>query len=289
MAIEVTAPAKVNLALHVTGRRADGYHLLDSVVGFADLGDRLRFDVAEDLSLSVIGPFAAGVPTDGANLILKAAALMKGEGQGARIALEKHLPHGGGIGGGSSDAAATLRALSRLWQVPLPDPSQVLALGADVPVCLAAPAPQRMRGIGEDLAPLPPLPEIYLTLVNPGVPVPTGQVFARLAEVCGADNPALAPPPPASDFDAFTGWLAAQRNDLEAPAAMVAPVIAEALAALRAAPDCRLARMSGSGSTVFGLFATAQRAERAAAVLAAARPGWWVRTTRLMAPADRGL
>ena len=138
MAIEVTAPAKVNLALHVTGRRADGYHLLDSVVGFADLGDRLRFDVAEDLSLSVIGPFAAGVPTDGANLILKAAALMKGEGQGARIALEKHLPHGGGIGGGSSDAAATLRALSRLWQVPLPDPSQVLALGADVPVCLAA-------------------------------------------------------------------------------------------------------------------------------------------------------
>ncbi len=289
MAIEVTAPAKVNLALHVTGRRADGYHLLDSVVGFADLGDRLRFDVAEDLSLSVTGPFTAGVPTDGANLILKAAALMKGEGQGARIALEKHLPHGGGIGGGSSDAAATLRALSRLWQVPLPDPSQVLALGADVPVCLAAPAPQRMRGIGEDLAPLPPLPEIYLTLVNPGVPVPTGQVFARLAEVCGADNPALAPPPPASDFDAFTGWLAAQRNDLEAPAAMVAPVIAEALAALRAAPDCRLARMSGSGSTVFGLFATAQRAERAAAVLAAARPGWWVRTTRLMAPADRGL
>lgn len=289
MAIEVTAPAKVNLALHVTGRRADGYHLLDSIVAFADVGDRLRFDVAEDMSLSVTGPFAAGVPTDGANLILKAAALMKGEGQGARIALEKHLPHGGGIGGGSSDAAATLRALSRLWQVPLPDPSQVLALGADVPVCLAAPAPQRMRGIGEDLAPLPPLPEIYLTLVNPGVPVPTGQVFARLAEVCGADNPALAPPPPASDFDAFTGWLAAQRNDLEAPAAMVAPVIAEALAALRAAPDCRLARMSGSGSTVFGLFATAQRAERAAAVLAAARPGWWVRTTRLMAPADRGL
>ncbi len=289
MAIEVTAPAKVNLALHVTGRRADGYHLLDSIVAFADVGDRLRFDVAEDMSLSVTGPFAAGVPTDGANLILKAAALMKRDGQGARIALEKHLPHGGGIGGGSSDAAATLRALSRLWQVPLPDPSQVLALGADVPVCLAAPAPQRMRGIGEDLAPLPPLPEIYLTLVNPGVPVPTGQVFARLAEVCGADNPALAPPPPASDFDAFTGWLAAQRNDLEAPAAMVAPVIAEALAALRAAPDCRLARMSGSGSTVFGLFATAQRAERAAAVLAAARPGWWVRTTRLMAPADRGL
>ncbi|MEZ5867278.1 MAG: 4-(cytidine 5'-diphospho)-2-C-methyl-D-erythritol kinase [Defluviimonas denitrificans] len=289
MAIEVTAPAKVNLALHVTGRRADGYHLLDSIVAFADVGDRLRFDVAEDLSLSVTGPFAVGVPTDGANLILKAAALMKRDGQGARIALEKHLPHGGGIGGGSSDAAATLRALARLWQVPLPDPSQVLALGADLPVCLAAPAPQRMRGIGEDLAPLLPLPELHLTLVNPGVAVPTGQVFARLAEGSGTDNPGLAPPPPAPDFDSFTGWLAAQRNDLEAPAAIIAPVIAEALAALRAVPDCRLARMSGSGSTVFGLFDSAQGAERAAAHLAAARPGWWVRATRLLAPADRGL
>ena len=289
MAIEVTAPAKVNLALHVTGRRADGYHLLDSIVAFADVGDRLRFEAAGDLSLSVTGPFAAGVPTDGANLILKAAALMKAGGQGARIALEKHLPHGGGIGGGSSDAAATLRALSRLWQVPLPDPSQVLALGADLPVCLAAPGPQRMRGIGEDLAPLPPLPEVFLTLVNPGVAVPTGQVFARLAEGAGTDNPCLVAPPPAPDFDAFTGWLAAQRNDLEGPAAIIAPVIAEALAALRAVPDCRLARMSGSGSTVFGLFDSARRAERAAANVAAARPGWWVRATRLLAPAGRGV
>ena len=165
----------------------------------------------------------------------------------------------------------------------------VLALGADLPVCLAAPAPQRMRGIGEDLAPLAPLPEVFLTLVNPGVAVPTGQVFARLAEGAGTDNPCLVAPPPAPDFDAFTGWLAAQRNDLEAPAAIIAPVIDEALAALRAVPDCRLARMSGSGSTVFGLFDSARRAERAAANVAAARPGWWVRATRLLAPAGRGV
>ena len=280
MAIEVTAPAKVNLALHVTGRRSDGYHLLDSLVVFADIGDRLRFESAPDLSMAVTGSFAAGVPTDGTNLVLKAAALMGVKG--ARISLEKQLPHGGGIGGGSSDAAATLQALSRLWGVPLPDAGAALKLGADVPVCLKAPAPQRMRGIGEDLTPVTALPKAHLLLVNPGVPVPTGEVFARLAAGRGTDNPGLSPLPEATDFDGFANWLAAQRNDLEAPAIAIAPVIAEALAFVRKAEGCALARMSGSGSTVFGLFRDGDAAAQAAARIAAEVSGWWVRAARIL-------
>lgn len=282
MAIEVTAPAKVNLALHVTGRRPDGYHLLDSLVVFADAGDRLRFEAAPDLTLEVTGPFAAGVPTDGANLVLRAAGLMAGKG--ARIRLEKQLPHGGGIGGGSSDAAATLRVLSRLWDAPLPDAAAVLSLGADVPVCLMAPAPKRMRGIGEDLTPVPALPEAHLVLVSPGIPVPTREVFARLAAGAGTDNPGLSPLPAAADFDGFADWLAAQRNDLEAPAIAIAPEVAEVLAVLRKAAGCALARMSGSGSTVFGLFRDARAAAAAAARIAADAPLWWVRAARVLSP-----
>lgn len=286
MAIEAFAPAKVNLALHVTGRRPDGYHLLDSLVVFADVGDRLRFDPAAEMALEVSGPFAAGVPADGANLVLKAAALMRRAGQGARIALEKHLPHGGGIGGGSSDAATAMKALARLWDVALPEAAALLRLGADVPVCLAAPAPQRMRGAGEVLTPLPALPEAHLVLVNPGVAVPTAQVFARLAAGAGAGNPGLPPLPESADFAAFADWLRAQRNDLEAPAIAIAPAIAEVLAAVRAAPGCAMARMSGSGSTVFGLFADAEAAGAAAGVLAAAHPGAWVRAARMLTAAD---
>ncbi len=202
MAIEAFAPAKVNLALHVTGRRSDGYHLLDSVVVFADVGDQLRIDAAEELSLSVTGPFADGVPTDASNLVLRAAALMAPSGQGARIALEKHLPHAGGIGGGSSDAAATIKSLARLWEAVLPDAASVLKLGADVPVCLKAPAPQRMQGIGEELTPLPVLPECCVVLVNPGISVPTAQVFSRLASGGGTRNPGLTPLQ-APDFGSF--------------------------------------------------------------------------------------
>lgn len=286
MAIEVFAPAKVNLALHVTGRRGDGYHLLDSLVVFADVGDRLTVAPAPDLALTVSGPFASGVPTDGSNLVLKAARLMARVGQGARIALEKHLPHGGGIGGGSSDAAATIRALGRLWAVPQPEAEAVLTLGADVPVCLCAPTPQRMRGIGADLTPLPALPEAHLVLVNPGLPVPTRAVFARRAAAAGIGESGLAPLPDAPDFAAFAAWLGRQRNDLEAPAIALAPVIATARAALRATPGCHLARMSGSGSTVFGLFATAAASAAAATRLAAAHPGWWVRAARILRPAD---
>jgi len=278
MATDDAAPAKINLALHVTGRRADGYHLLDSLVVFTALGDRVSATPAAQLSLAVTGPMAAGVPTGPENLVLKAAGLFEAA-SGARIRLEKHLPAAAGIGGGSSDAAAALRVLARLWGRPLPDAAAVLALGADVPVCLEG-RPARMRGIGERLDPLPDLPPAWLVLVNPGVAVPTGTVFAGLAR---RDNAPM-PPPPAgfADAAALAAWLASQRNDLEAPAISAVPAIGEVLEALAAAPDVLLARMSGSGATCFGLFGTARAAEAAAGRIAAARPEWWVRATPVL-------
>jgi 4-diphosphocytidyl-2-C-methyl-D-erythritol kinase len=277
------ARAKVNLTLHVTGRRDDGYHLLDSLVVFAGIGDRLRIAPAPALSLAVTGPFADGVPTDGGNLVLRAAEALRaarGVRDGAAIVLEKDLPHGGGIGGGSADAAAALGALAALWQVAPLGADEALALGADVPVCMAGPAPQWMRGIGERVAPAQPLPPFRLVLVNPGASLPTPRVFrAGAFSAEGVRTGPGAPPPRAPGLEAFTDWLAAQRNDLEAPALRLAPVIAEALAALRARTGCRLARMSGSGSTVWGLFETAAGARDAAASIARDRPSWWVRAT----------
>ena len=268
---EARAPAKVNLALHVTGRRADGYHTLDSLVVFADAADVLRVRPAATPSLRVTGPRAAGVPTDASNLVMRAAAAM---GVAAGIELEKHLPAAGGIGGGSSDAAATLRALAAMTgRAP---PADLAGLGADVPVCMV-PGPARMRGIGEVVEPLGALPPLDAVLVNPGVAVPTPQVFSRLAR---RENPPLPDPLPAfADAPTLVDWLAAQRNDLEPPARALAPEIDAVLSALAAAPGCRLARMSGSGATCFGLFPDAAAAERAAQALA--RPGWWVRAVRL--------
>ena len=272
-AVELLAPAKVNLALHVVGRRADGYHLLDSLVVFADAGDRVGLTRAEHSSIAVKGPFAASVPTDGANLALRAARFAGAE---VAITLDKALPVGAGIGGGSSDAAAVLRGISALADTSVPDP---LRLGADVPVCLAA-RPARMRGVGEILDPLPPLPELPMVLVHPRVEVSTAAVFGAL----GA--PDRDPMPETIPAWATAGeaaeWLTRQRNDLEPAAMHHAPAIAEAKAALAAEPACLLARMSGSGSTVFGLFATADHARRAAAELADAHPGWWVRSVRAL-------
>ncbi|TFL19892.1 4-(cytidine 5'-diphospho)-2-C-methyl-D-erythritol kinase [Jannaschia formosa] len=257
------APAKVNLTLHVTGRRADGYHLLDSVVAFADLGDRLT--AAPGDGLTVTGPFAEGVPTDDTNLIRRALALADAP---RAIALEKNLPHPGGIGGGSSDAAAALRLVGAR-----PPVEALLALGADLPVCMT-PRAARMRGIGDRVDPLslPPLPAV---LLHPGVAVPTGRVFAALGS---ADNPGHDGVPQDADRAALVAWLAAQRNDLEPPARVIAPAIAEALDALRAT-GAELARMSGSGATCFGLYPSRADADRAAARLA--RPGWWAAATTL--------
>lgn len=266
------APAKVNLALHVTGRRADGYHLLDSLVTFAAVGDHLSAHPAPGLSLTIGGPFAGALGNGPDNLVLRAAALYGPPEQGAALRLDKTLPVASGIGGGSADAAAALRLLARLWGRPLPAADRVLALGADLPVCLAG-APCRMQGIGERITPAP-LPAHALLLVNPGVPVPTGAVFAALAR---RDNPPMPERlPPLPDAAALASFLRVQRNDLEPAAVRIAPVIADTLAAIEAQDGCLLARMSGSGATCLGLFATPAAAEAAAAALRLREPRWWV-------------
>ena len=273
VAVEEAAPAKINLALHVTGQRADGYHLLDSLVAFAAAGDRVTARAAKRTRLRVTGPMAAGVPEDNDNSVLRAAALI---GVSADLTLDKHLPAAAGIGGGSSDAAATLRALARLSGRALP--GDALSLGADVPVCLLAGA-ARMRGIGEDVAAVDGLPALDAVLVNPRVPVATPAVFARLERRENAGMPAVLPR--WRDAADCAHWLAAQRNDLEAPARALCPEIGAVLEALRAGGGCTLARMSGSGATCFGLCPDAGTARAEAARIAAARPDWWVVATRL--------
>jgi 4-diphosphocytidyl-2-C-methyl-D-erythritol kinase len=272
------APAKINLCLHVTGRRADGYHLLDSLVVFAGVGDRVSGTLGGPPSLTVEGPMAAGLTGEGDNLVLRAARAM---GVSARIVLEKHLPVSSGIGGGSADAAATLRLLARLSGKPLPDAAAVLALGADVPVCLAG-RPVRMTGIGEVLAPLPPLPAAWLVLANPGVAVSTPAIFRALTRVENSPLPREVPRlKTVADLAAF---VMMQRNDLEPPAIALEPVIARVKAALTAQEGCLMARMSGSGATCFGLFADPLSASAAARALRAAAPGWWVADAPLLQP-----
>ena len=267
MTTEAFAPAKINLTLHVTGQRADGYHLLDSLVAFADVGDRLAFTPGPELSLSVTGPFAAGVPEDARNLVWQAALMV---GFSGHIKLEKHLPHGAGIGGGSSDAAAVLRSFDA--------PAQAVSLGADVPVCLRAKA-QRMRGIGEDLTTLPDFPRLWAVLANPGVTVPTPKVFAALQTKANPPMPDTLPP--RLSARAMIDWLRAMRNDLEAPAMAIQPAIGTVLVELSRLPGAALCRMSGSGATCFALFEDQGLSEIAARDLARAHPDWWVRDCAL--------
>ena len=275
LAVQRVARAKINLALHVVGRRADGYHLLDSLVAFADFGDVISVQAAPSLSLAITGPMAAGLSAGPDNLVLRAAGALGGP-LGAAITLDKRLPVASGIGGGSADAAATLQALCALWGCDVPEAHQVLALGADVPVCLAGQS-CRMAGIGEEITPLV-LPPAYLVLVNPGIGLGTASVFGALA--C-RDNPPLPPLNDLPDAAALAGYLRACRNDLEAPALSLVPQIATVIAALSAQGGCLLARMSGSGATCFGLFASASAAEAGAAALRAQSSAWWVQAAAL--------
>lgn len=278
MAVERLARAKLNLALHVTGQRADGYHLLDSLVVFADLGDGIAVEPAPELSLTIDGPMAAGLSAGEDNLVLRAARLL-GPGRGAAIRLTKRLPVASGIGGGSADAAATLSALADLWGMALPDAGRVLALGADVPVCLAG-RPARMQGIGEVVTPLPdPLPPAALVLVNPGIAVSTPEIFRRLQRKDNAPLPASLPQ--FAHLAQLADFLSAQRNDLQPPAEALAPVLATVVAALAAEPGARFARMSGSGATCFALFDDLGQARAAAARLQARNHGWWVQAGML--------
>ncbi len=268
--------AKVNLTLHCTGQRADGYHLLDSLVVRAGVGDALYVTPDEDLSLTVSGPRAEGVPTDARNLVLRAAELLDaGAGRGAALHLEKHLPAAAGIGGGSADAAAALDLLSAHWGVPLP--ADTARLGADVPVCLTR-GPQRMQGVGEVLTPLSALPPCQMVLVNPGVDVPTPAVFSALSDKNQPPMPDVIPT--FAGFSDLIDFLREQRNDLAAPAIAREPVIASCLEALS---DAALARMSGSGATCFGLYANAAQAKAAAHRISAAAPHWWVAAAPILA------
>ncbi len=277
------APAKLNLYLHVTGRRDDGYHLLESLVAFADMGDRVSVAASSDLRLSVEGPFAAQVPNDDGNLVLQAARALAAaldRPPAAEIRLTKTLPVASGIGGGSADAAATLRALLRLWDAALPAPALMdlaLRLGADVPVCLHG-RTCHLSGIGERLDPAPSVADQPIVLVNPGVGVSTPAVFkARQAPFSSP----LRLTDPSGGPHALAQALAQRRNDLAPPAISLEPTIADVLAAIEATPSCLLARMSGSGATCFGLFETVDQAHTAAREIATQQPSWWVEATRL--------
>jgi 4-diphosphocytidyl-2-C-methyl-D-erythritol kinase len=279
------ARAKVNLALHVVGRRADGYHLLDGLAVFPPVGDRLTVRPARDFTLTVEGPGAAALAGTAAddNLVMRAAQALRrvfGIDDGADIRLEKVLPIAAGLGGGSADAAATLRALCRLWGLDARSPEVTaiaLSLGADVPMCLTS-RPARTEGIGDDLRPVPDLPPLGILLANPGDAVSTPAVFRALSS---RENPPMPALPHAFTAEDFVAWLSACRNDLEPPAFALAPTVPRVRDAIGALPGCRLARMSGSGATCFGLFDSSAAAADAAATLSDSRPTWWVRAAPL--------
>ena len=270
MTVHIFAPAKLNLSLHVTGQRDDGYHLLDSMVVFLDVGDQVTLEPAQKTSLTVSGPMAKGVPTDASNLMVKAAELA---GAQVTMHLEKRLPPSSGIGGGSADAAATLRGLRRLGLGAEVSASQALSLGADIPACLRGTA-LRMGATGEKIDPLS-LPPLHLVLVNPRVEVSTPSVFKALEKKENMPMPDIFPDWP--DSLAFVDWLTSQRNDLQKPAVKQAPEIAAALTAIALTPGVLLTRMSGSGATCFGVFETRKAAEEAADRLASSNPWWWVK------------
>ena len=282
------APAKINLSLHILGRRADGFHDLESLVCFSAGGDTLTLDPDAPLSLHVEGPTAVQAGNLADNLVLRAMQALSARVPGlkaGRFALVKRLPVAAGIGGGSSDAAAALRLLARLNDLALDDPRVLEAateIGSDVPVCVAAQA-RMMRGRGEVLGPLVSLPRLFSVLINPGVPVETKPVFARIGLQPGqpsgfGGHPLIDDHP---SRDALLAALKKARNDMEDAASVIAPVIGHCLAVLAAAPGAKLARMSGSGATCFALFEDCRAAKAAACVIRRDHPEWWVKSSLL--------
>lgn len=282
------APAKINLFLHVGAVQPDGYHPLASLVAFADVGDRVTVERADTLSLTVEGPFGQGLAAEPDNLILKALrALGEAAGIGEpqlHVTLDKQLPIAAGLGGGSSDAGAALKLARDILDLNLDDTAlETVAgvVGADGPMCLRARSAWA-EGRGDELTDAPELPPLHAVLVNPGVPSSTGAVYRAFdAGPAGATER----PTPPVDWRASTviDWLATQRNDLERPALELAPAISEAIAAVAEQQDVGLVRMSGSGATVFGLFVSAEAADRAETALSLDKPGWWIKRTVLAA------
>lgn len=278
----LTAPAKVNLYLHVTGRRADGYHLLDSLIVFTALSDQLEVGLADGMSFIIEGAFADNAGPLDDNLVLCAARALAGAAKldkGMAARLVKNIPTAAGLGGGSADAAAALGGLMRLWDIPrdaVDLPALALELGADIPVCLAA-KPSFVGGVGELIEAAPTLPDVGLLLVNPGVALATPSVFAgRRGGFSPPDRFSESP----SNAEALAGLLSERDNDLTEAAIRLAPVIADVLAELESTPGCHLARMTGSGATCFGLFDDEAAATNAAGELQ--RDGWWARATHIL-------
>lgn len=293
--LNLLAPAKINIYLHVTGRRDDGYHNLDSLVVFADIGDRLQITPTSGaLELTIRGPFAGAFTAEArdagsqsTNLVIRAARALAGHvgrDPAMHLTLTKSLPLAAGIGGGSADAAALIWGLMEMWGIPVSAPflpDLMRGIGMDVPACLRC-APVRMTGRGDILEHIANLPEMPVVLVNPGKVCPTPEVFRRFkgpmrGDVCYPSD--LATPA------ALIAFLEAQDNDLVAPAREIVPDIDIALGLLAGRRGCRLARMSGSGATVFGLFDTREAAESAAEEISFAQPQWWVRHGTINSPA----
>ena len=283
-ALSVQAPAKVNLYLHVTGRRPDGYHLLDSLFVFTTDGDVISVRNSETLSLKMTGAYAGMLSSTEDNIVLKAARALAdaaGVRPDAEITLEKNLPVASGIGGGSADAAATLKALIRLWHLSVPEEKLyeiALKLGADVPSCLASKAVQ-VSGIGDVLTPAPALPELFILLVNPNKPVSTPAVFKTRVPVFSKANPFTRAE---TDFDTFISHLSERHNDLCDAACLLEPSVRSVLDTLSADPLCRLAAMSGSGGTCFGLFRRFEDATLCCERIRAVHPEWWFLNTRVV-------
>ncbi len=281
MAISERALAKINLSLHVVGRRHDGYHLLDSLVAFADIGDSLDFRHARELSLVARGRFAVALPDDqDDNLVVRAARWLEGSA-GAAISLDKSLPVASGMGGGSADAAAAIRGLARLWNVPVPPAAETEFLGADVPVCMESVA-ARVRGTGEIVEAVTCLPQFPIVLVNPGRHVQTSRVF-EANEVCDSAGDQAVPPSRNLNLADAVEWLGRLRNDLETIAARLEPSIIDVKRALRAT-GAGLVRMTGSGATCFGVYTDLEAARTARSVIRQAQADWWVRAVVVNGP-----
>lgn len=289
VALTELAPAKINLALHVTAQLDNGYHTLESLVVFAELGDGLSLSLADKDRLEIAGPFADALEPGQVNLVTRAIEAFRTQWPelmpaGVAISLEKNLPVSAGIGGGSADAAAALRLLHRVTgeRVPFARLYEVAArLGADVPVCLAS-VPCLVEGVGDKIVPLESFPRLFAVMVNPLIPVPTAEIFRRLETRQNSPMPRL--PDPLSHAALLGMWLGESRNDLEPPARVFAPQIGELIDSLGTQTGVIGARMSGSGGTVFGLFADEGLAHEAARTMRERYPGYWVASAPIGRP-----
>jgi 4-diphosphocytidyl-2-C-methyl-D-erythritol kinase len=276
--IRITAHAKVNLALHVVGQRANGYHELQSLVCLTEFGDQIQLSPEIDFTFKVTGPYSLGIPLDDSNLVVQAAKFMAqkhSRSLDCKIVLEKNLPIASGIGGGSSDAAAVVKALSQYWSVPVPNEDELMAMGADIPVCMTT-GLTLMEGAGEKIMHLSDAPNWGLLLINPNVGVSTPAVFNALSN---KNNP---PMHNVIEKCVDVAWLWHQRNDLELPSMAIVPEVSAVIDVLSSTPHCQVARMSGSGATCFGIFTSIAEASTAAESIQYAHPNWWVVATKLI-------